>query len=61
LNMRIALMLFLVLFASTIATVTMVFNSPTLDVFGKARNALYDITYKIQPLGDPIGDPNFPN
>jgi len=59
--MKIALLLFLVFFASTIATVTMVFNAPTLGVFGKAQNALYDIASKIQPLGDPIDNPNFPN
>jgi flagellar basal body-associated protein FliL len=60
LNLKIVLMVFLVLFASTIA-VTIAFSVPKFDIFSKTQNAILDVASGIQPLGDPVDNPNLPN
>ena len=61
LNLKVALLFFLVLFASTITTVITTHSIPLSLPVNTTKTATYNISLGlVQPTGDPIDNPAFP-
>lgn len=58
-NMKIALLLILLVFAFTpiITTLTTAFIIPTINVVSLAKTTVYNVIFGISPMGDPVDGP----
>lgn len=56
-NLKVALLLFLVPFATAITTLTASFTVSTPEMYGAIGTHIYNINNDIDPMGDPVDGP----